>query len=300
MLPICGLLIVLVSAPGHPRVFITTARAHRTLAAYYEQITGRPHSRMTGEQRRGARGLGQLHVAHELDVTWFDLALHDLAEHRADLTLEKTERRYQEPPHPGGQQLMPVPDAGYYLTHHREGRRWFEWCLLEFDRGTMAPDKIAEKLDTYRRWTDSAIGHRTLAALHRRFGDTATREPTYRLLFVVRARPGEGTNLHRLALIMAEAVKLPWAMRRRIWLTTAADFETHDRDLAAPIWLLARQAGRWLPGYRRLLDHLPEGHRPRHGRAFITGQITSQPRLSLFPPTTTPAGIKPPVAAKTS
>lgn len=264
--------------PTHPFVYIATNKGMRLVATAIESRTGRPWSEGRGEERRAGRGYGLPFIQHELAITDVDIAMRELVENRADIQLVGHERRYHQPQKQltywqGSVQHTLRPDAGYHLVHQRHGRRWLDVCFLEYDRGTMRPQRVGEKLVAYRRWSESSDGLMYLRGLNRTHYGRLTGRPTFRLLLVAQSRPGEGRDVTRLARLVDEAAAFPRLFLKRLWLIESeALHQTVDNQVGVG-------DRTWLPAWQtiRLLASA-------NTRRATGSQLARTPRYTLFPP----------------
>jgi hypothetical protein len=71
-------------------------------------------------------------------------------------------------------------------------------------------------------------------------------------------------------------------MRERIWLTTVSNLRLqHTSAIKEPIWILVRDARRWLPAMHQL--PIPPGvGRFTNRKAFVVRHIKELPRRTLL------------------
>jgi len=233
------------TAPHFPHVFQPTGRGLRLLRETWEQY-GIERPAFAAEERK-QRGRGLNSILHELLLTEFAVGLHQSVGGRGDLEILERERRfyrrdrklrYEAHGRPG----TIIPDAGFLLAHRQGSERHLLWHLVELDNGTMSVKRIREKLQRYQRWSASLEGKQYCTEVYSRHGQPE-RKPNFRLLIIAHDSRAAGDDRARLATMLSEAARLSAAMRRRIWLTNAAQLrerQNRRRPLAAPLWLRVR------------------------------------------------------------
>lgn len=258
--------------PNFPFVFRATQQGINLVRDAYARLGIDWTGTKTEEGRQS--GAGNESVLHELLLSEVVISLETTIQSRPDLASLFIERRYFRSDRvlsyfDRGRTRRVVPDAGF-LVRIADGPAILSF--LEFDNGTMAPARIAEKYRHYDRWAQSDAGQRYLADLFRRYSATAQR-PNFRLVVIPHANKPAATDDGRLLNTLQAALDLPASMRDRIWLTTVEALRRHQDDAApwqAPVWLRVRDARTWpaRPGRptsadrKRQLDHLAS--LPRH------------------------------------
>lgn len=278
------------TSPNFPAVYAATRQGIGLVKESYASLgiawTG------TATEQLKSSGVALESILHEVLLTEFDEAVRATVESRGDRVLLMYERRYFH-----NKKLLAydfegkihrlIPDAGFLLRLQSSAGRGSEVSsqrlqlnFVEFDNGTLSTARLATKYEAYDKWSKSEIGRTYLRRLYERYG--SNQGVSFRLLIVARHQSGDSDE-SRLALLLALALFLPRPMRERIWLTTAAEFQSHqdyDPPLAVPMWVRVRDCRNWLPTVRELS---PDGMQRSRLTTFVARHLPSVPRHPLLP-----------------
>ena len=187
-----------------------------------------------------------------------------------------------------GKRRRLVPDAGFLLrvspqaSENLDTEPTLQLNFVEFDNGSLSTARLAAKYDAYNQWSTSAAGRQYLQDLNDRHKG-AMKFLNFRLLIIARSKLC-GRDEQRLFELVTVALDLPRRLRERIWLTTVASLNAHQRDsppLNAPIWMRLRDARDWV----HTLRHLPRKNGiNRAGKGlFVEQQLARLLGHSLLP-----------------
>jgi len=245
------------------------------------------------EERR-SRGQSLHSLLHELCVSEFSLMLEKTAENRGDLQLVSQERRYFRRERcltyfGEGTRRRIEPDFGFLpaMTGERGERTLLPFHFVEMELGTHRVVSLQQKLAAYDQWavTESEGYFRET---FQSIGEQKT-NTNFRLLLVACDAYGGVGDDRRLLDLFVQSVALPQKMRDRIWLTTAAELNSHSSDaapLSAPVWFRAKDAKHWMSEFRQAAHDSPRPERRRsytQQRTFVAKQLSSMRRHALIP-----------------
>lgn len=284
------------TSPNFPFVYFATGRGLRLVTDAYTRL-GLSWSEPIPETTK-ASGVALPSILHELLTTEFDLAVWKTVEDRRNLSRLLCERRFfqrekQLSFQDGGGTHRVVPDSGFLLRTEDQTSRRLDVSpslllhFVELDNGTTPLPRILAKLRMYDRWAHSEEGKNYLRMFYARYGDLRP-QPNFRLLIIAHSATS-GNDFRRMLDLLAQAVLLPATMRDRIWLTTAEQLQREQQSstpLSASLWLRARDAKSWLPGFRHHTATLSSEQlfvNSRQGRTFVAQQACNMPLHPLFP-----------------
>lgn len=278
------------TSPNFPFVYFTTGKGVSLInETYADHGIDKRHA--AGEGRK-ARGVAVESVLHELMLTEFELAVKQTVEARDDLTLLTTERRYYRREQQlrywqHGKERRVIPDAGFIVRTGKPSEPASQNAclatmlnLVEFDNGTMSPQRVLSKLKQYAAWADSEAGQNYLRKLYARF-DAPLPRAGFRLLVIAHDKLHRHGDRSRLVALFEQSLALPAAMRDRLWWTTAADLKSRQHapaPLASALWYRSRDAKAWLSQYADMAEHKPN----RDCRRFVHTRLSTLPRHPLF------------------
>jgi hypothetical protein len=214
-----------------PRIYSTSAKARRHLAAAY------PQHRFYNTREETER---PDRLSHELAISDFQTELLTTIESRPDLTLIFTERRYFHAANrlayvdPDGQPTRLEPDLGFLLRVSKAAGSYLLHYFVELDQGTESTVAFRSKLAGYAAWHRQQ-GSEYLTGLYRRHGDP---NPTahLRLCVVTRARRSGGSDADQLDRLLGQTDALPSVLRRSTYFTSNQRWTAQRLPLTARIW----------------------------------------------------------------
>ena len=275
------------TSPNFPYVYSATKRGvnliERAYSALRQSWTG-----VATESSR-SRGMALPYLLHELFLTEFDLAVHEVIQN-TELERVYLERRFflrdrQLRYAINGRIKRLIPDSGFLVSRPDQqlGRTQRQQRLMmhftELDNGTMSIRRLQGKFWRYRDWSQSE-GRQYLKQLYSHYGSEV---PTsnYRLLFIVHG--SRTSDERRLLDVFIAAGGLPAAMRDRIWITTVGCLRAGrfgSSALEGRIWLRLRDTRAWANSGFSLNDSYERSLAAK--RTLLGNQVASLPRHPLF------------------
>lgn len=223
------------TAPHFPFVYYTTRPGVRLLREHTDS------DNLTATEDVRHRGCSLHSILHELLLTEFELSVWESVQSHPDLHLHFTERRYFRRENQlrfthQGESHRVIPDAGFLLENKSPESSSTLLHFVELDNNTMSLARIREKFERYNNWARSDEGERYMANLYTEYG-VFPKRPTFRLLVITNAESRKAGQ-QRLSNLASQAIHLPSAMRKRMWLTTLPNpnFVPSDESLTATMW----------------------------------------------------------------